>query len=172
MLERVDKKVPPSHLISLIDIIISIILQKFESFGSEAKSIAIEILRKIYEEIKDKYNRYSLYFYRYRFSLHGRLSNGQRVSKYEIPVTRYDFSEFTRRLQTSNMYVVKHALFDLSNYFEKYQINCQKDLFKDPGLTPAITSLVRTILDTAAKFKNKDTTVSLHVPKLWQLLEL
>ena len=121
---------------------------------------------------KDKYNRYFCTFIITVSLLHGRLSNGQRVSKYEIPVTRYDFSEFTRRLQTSNMYVVKHALFDLSNYFEKYQINCQKDLFKDPGLTPAITSLVRTILDTAAKFKIKTQLFPLHVPKLWQLLEL
>ena len=70
------------------------------------------------------------------------------------------------------MYVVKHALFDLSNYFEKYQINCQKDLFKDPGLTPAITSLVRTILDTAAKFKNKDTTVSTACAKALAIIEL
>ncbi|KHC58757.1 serine/threonine-protein kinase MEC1 [Candida albicans P75010] len=155
------KKVPPSHLISLIDIIISIILQKFESFGSEAKSIAIEILRKIYEEIKDKYNRYSLYFLSLPFLSY--MEDYQMVKEFrnmKSPSRAMIFSEFTRRLQTSNMYVVKHALFDLSNYFEKYQINCQKDLFKDPGLTPAITSLVRTILDTAAKFKNKDTTVS------------
>lgn len=155
------KKVPPSHLISLIDIIISIILQKFESFGSEAKSIAIEILRKIYEEIKDKYNRYSLYFLSLPFLSY--MEDYQMVKEFrnmKSPSRAMIFLEFTRRLQTSNMYVVKHALFDLSNYFDKYQINCQRDLFKDPGLTPAITSLVRTLLDTAAKFKNKDTTVS------------
>ena len=146
---------PPSHLISLIDIIISIILQKFESFGSEAKSIAIEILRKIYEEIKTNTIGILCTFIVTVFSY---MEDYQMVKEFrnmKSPSRAMIFLEFTRRLQTSNMYVVKHALFDLSNYFEKYQINCQKDLFKDPGLTPAITSLVRTILTQQQNLKIK-----------------
>lgn len=56
-------KLPQSHLISLIDIIISLIFQKFESFGSEAREIALQILQSIYKQIKDeRHNCYVLYY--------------------------------------------------------------------------------------------------------------
>ena len=155
------QKLPPTHLISLIDIIVSLIFQKFQSFGPEAQDIAIDILKKIYKEIKDKYNRYSLYYlsipfldYMSDFSFVKEFKNMKSPSKLTI------FQEFNRRLRTSNRYVVEQALFDLYNYCRKFQFNCQADYFKDPGLHDTITVLVRTVLDTATHFKNKNNKIT------------
>ncbi|KAI5956361.1 MEC1 [Candida jiufengensis] len=155
------ERLPPSHLISLIDIVISIIFQKFQTFGPDAQNIAIEILKKIYKEIQDKYNRFSLYYlsipfldYMANFNFNKEFRNMKTPSRLQI------FQEFSRRLGTKNQYVVEQALFDLFNYVNKYQINCQKDIFKDSSLHETITILVRTILDTASHFKNKNPKIT------------
>lgn len=161
------QKLPPTHLISLFDIIISLIFQKFQSFGPEAQSIAIDILKKIYKEIKDKYNRYSLYYlsipfldYMSDFSFVKEFKNMKSPSRLTI------FQEFNRRLRTSNRYVVEQALFDLYNYCKKFQFNCQTDYFKDPGLHDTITVLVRTVLDTATHFKNRNRKITSQCAKV------
>ncbi|KAI5964231.1 MEC1 [Candida pseudojiufengensis] len=161
------EKLPSTHLISLIDIAISIIFQKFQSFGTEAQDIAIDILKKIYKEIKDKYSRYSLYYlsipfldYMSNFNFIKEFRNMKSLSRVQI------FQEFSRRLNTHNQYVVEQALFDLYNYFKEYQINCQKDFFKDSSLTDSITVLVRTILDTASQFKNKNPKITSECAKV------
>lgn len=155
------QKLPPTHLISLFDIIISLIFQKFQSFGPEAQDIAIDILKKIYKEIKDKYNRYSLYYlsipfldYMSDYSFVKEFKNMRSPSRLTI------FQEFNRRLRTSNQYVVEQALFDLYNYCKKFQFNCQADYFKDPSLHDTITTLVRTVMDTATHFKNRNRKIT------------
>lgn len=145
------------HLISLFDIIISLIFQKFNSLEYRSKLIAVEILKKLFLELRDKYNKYSLYYFSIPF-----IDNLDKYFKLDSsyrnlikPRSRISyFPEFTRRLQTSNYYVVKQALEDLINYTNKYQIRCQSEDFKDPLSETAISNLVKTLLDTATKFKN------------------
>ncbi|KAG7664292.1 uncharacterized protein J8A68_002207 [[Candida] subhashii] len=161
------QELPSIHLISLIDIIISLVFQKFQTFGSKSRSIAIEILKKIYDAIKDKFNRFSLYFlsipflaYIQEYNLIKRFRNIKPLSRLTI------FQEFNRRLSTSNEYVVKQGLFDLLNYCKEYQIRCQEEYFKEPSLALALTNLVRTILDIASKFKNKNIEISTDCAKV------
>ena len=155
-------KLPQSHLISLIDIIISLIFQKFESFGSEAREIALQILQSIYKQIKDeRHNCYVLYYLSLPFLPYMRDYQVVREFKsMKSPSKPKIFKEFNRRLLTSNVYVVKQALFDLYNYCQQYQDYCQSEYFKDPTMTGIMTALVRTILDTAAKFRNKNPKIS------------
>ncbi|KAI5961667.1 MEC1 [Candida theae] len=161
------QKLPPAHLISLFDIIISLIFQKFQSFGPEAQRIAIDVLRKIYTEIKDKYNRYALYFLSIAFldymSDYGFVKEFKNIKP---PSKLTIFQEFNRRLKTRNRYVVEQALFDLYNYCKKYQFNCQADYFKDPALHDTIAVLVRTVLDTATHFKNRSATITSQCAKV------
>lgn len=155
------KNLPPNNLISLIDIIISLIFQKFETFESKSKQLANEILQKIYSGILDKYKRFSLYYLSLPFISHIQdflpikdFKNVKQLSSSSIIL------EFTRRLKTSNKYVVQQALCDLQNYCEGYQLNCQSDWFRDVSLESQINALVREILDTASKFKLRNEKIS------------
>ncbi|KAK6460211.1 cell cycle checkpoint protein [Scheffersomyces coipomensis] len=166
------QKLPQQHLVSMIDIIISSIYQKFETFDKTSKDLAGKVLKGIYEEIKDKNNQYALYFLSIPFLdylqssdiVSGGFKKIKQISKLVI------FREFTRRLKTSNEYVVQQALFDLTNYCEQYQYNCQSDYFKDAILEPCIGDLVRSILDTAAKFKNKNVKISTACAKALSIM--
>ncbi|CAK9441665.1 uncharacterized protein LODBEIA_P55330 [Lodderomyces beijingensis] len=161
------QNLPSAHLISLIDIIISLIFRKFQTFGQEAQHLAIEILKKIYSEIKDKNNRYTLYYLSIPFLEH--ISDLSLVKEFRNmkPLSRHTiFHEFNRRLCTSNQYVVEQALFDLFNYCQKYQLYCQKEYFKDSSLNSSITTLVRTIMDTATHFRNRCPHISSSCAKV------
>ncbi|ODV81452.1 cell cycle checkpoint protein [Suhomyces tanzawaensis NRRL Y-17324] len=161
------QNLPPNHLISLIDIVISLIFQKFNSFEYKSKLIAVEILKKIYEGIKNKYTRYSLYYLSIPFL--DSIQKYMPISDFKITkhMSRLSiFQEFTRRLKTSNEYVVQQALQDLLNYCQEYQANCQAEYFRDPLLEPSISELVRTVLDTASKFKNRNELISTNCAKV------
>ncbi|KAL6451254.1 MEC1 Serine/threonine-protein kinase MEC1 [Candida maltosa Xu316] len=165
------KNLPSSHLISLIDIIISLIFQKFESFGPEAKDIAIELLKRIYDEIKGNYSRYSLYYLSLPFLPY--MKDYQLVKEFrnmKSPSRSMIFQEFNRRLQTQNEFVVKQALFDLYNYCDQFQINCQSDYFKDPGLASILTVLIRSLLDTANQFRTKTPKISAECARVLSII--
>lgn len=165
------QNLPSDHLLSLIDIVISLLLQKFKTFDARSKDIAIKILQKIYSEIQLKYNKYSLYFLSIPFLDYLQeykpiliFKNIKSISKLTI------FQEFTRRLQTSNEYVVLQALYDLLNYCQKYQNNCQTDLFKDQSLTSSINGLIQTLLDTSSNFRNKNESISTNCAKVLSVI--
>ncbi|CAK7894012.1 serine/threonine-protein kinase Mec1p [[Candida] anglica] len=157
------QKLETKHLISLFDIIISIIFQKFNQLEHRSKLIAVEILKKLFLELRDKYNKYALYFFSVPFvdgldkyyQLHSSFRNLMRQkSKFN------HFPEFTRRLQTGNKYVVQQALADLKNFTTKYQRNCQAEDFKDPLVAKSVSELLRTLLDTAQNFRSKNPKIS------------
>ncbi|CAI5760055.1 unnamed protein product [Candida verbasci] len=152
-------KISSTNLISLIDIIISIVFQKFETFNQEAKIIAVDILRKIYQTIlENELNNYSLYYLSIpflNFKIDFRLFEFKKI---KVLSKKQIFEEFNRRLQTSNEYIVKQALYDLFNYCQQYQLNCQEAFNNDLTLSDTITNLIKTVLDTASKFKNSVST--------------
>lgn len=157
-----------NHLISLFDIIISLIFQKFNKLEHRSKLIAVDILKKLFLELRDKYNKYSLYYFSVPF-----IENLDKYYKLDAsfrnlmkPKSKISyFPEFTRRLKTSNKYVVQQALDDLINYTTKYQERCQNEDFKDPLLEDYISELMRTLLDTASKFKNGNNEISTSCAK-------
>lgn len=157
-----------NHLISLFDIIISLIFQKFNILEHRSKLVAVEILRKLFLELRDKYDKYSLYYFSVPF-----IENLDKYYKLDAsfrnlmrPKSKINyFPEFTRRLKTSNKYVVQQALDDLINYTTKYQERCQIEDFKDPLLEHYISDLIRTLLDTASKFKNENNAISTSCAK-------
>lgn len=154
-------KLETPHLISLFDIIILIIFQKFAQFEHKSKVIAVEILKRLFLELRDKYNKYALYYFSVPFV--GGLDRYYQLDSSFISLLRQKsktnhFPEFTRRLKTGNRYVVQQALTDLINFTTKNQKLCQLDDFKDKDqlVTKSVLELLRTLLDTAQLFKNKN----------------
>ncbi|KAK6197375.1 cell cycle checkpoint protein [Scheffersomyces amazonensis] len=167
-------KLPRNHLITIVDIIISSIYQKYEEFDKNSKDLAVRVLKDIFTEITTKRSsRLVLYLLSIPFLKHievrdiisgGFNKNIKQISRLVI------FQEFTRRLNTSNEYVVKQALFDLTNYCQQYQINCQTEYFKDPMLEVSIGDLIRVVLDTAAKFKTTNESISTGCAKAMSVI--
>lgn len=165
------KNLPSEHLLSLIDIVISLVFQKFKILQNSSKEIAIEILKRIFKEIHDKHNKYSLYFLSIPFIEN--IQDYNPISDFKImkPASRLNyFQEFTRRLKTSNKYVVQQALDDLINYTSNYQLNCQNEYFKDPSLENHVSELVKTLLDTSAKFVDKSEHICTSCAKVLSII--
>lgn len=151
------------HLVSLFDITISLIFQRFAKLSHRSKLIASEILEKLFKELREKYNKYALYYFSVPFI--------PDLDKYYVldatffsvmkPKSKMsNLKEFTRRLQTNNKFVVHQSLDDLSNFVRKYQLSFQGDDFKDSSNEQTISELIRTLLDTAVLFKSKDASIS------------
>lgn len=157
-----------NHLVSLFDIIISLIFQKFTSLEHRSKLIAVDILKKVFGELRNKYNSYSLYYFSVPFikdlDLYYQFDSSFRNLARPKTKSGY-FPEFSRRLKTNNNYVVQQALDDLINFTEKYQKECQEEDFKDPLLEHQISDLIKTLLDTASTFRNTNTSISVSCAK-------
>lgn len=157
------QKLLTDHLISLFDILISLIFQKFTSLEHRSKIIAVQILKKLFHELRGKYTQYSLYYFSVPF-----IKDLERYFKLDStfrnlmkPTSRTNYlSEFARRLQTHNEYVVKQALDDLNIYLDKYQLNCQSEDFQDASMQSHVSHLICALLDTASKFKGTENPIS------------
>lgn len=163
------QKLDAHHLVSLFDITISLIFQKFTTFSHRSKLIAAEILEKLFQVLRDKYNKYALYFFLVPFI--------KDLDKYYVldptfismmkPKSKLSyFGEFTRRLQTSNKFVVHQSLDDLLNFINKYQHSCQEEDFRDSANEQTISELIRILLDTSVQFKSKDPSISTKCAKV------
>lgn len=163
------QKLSLQHLVSLFDITISLIFQKFESLQHKSKIIAVKILEKLFFELREKYKRYALYYFSVPFI--------KDLDKFFVLDATYIgmmrpqlklsyFPEFTRRLQTNHKYVVHQALDDLLIFTLKYQFNCQNEDFRDPANEAAVSLLVRTLLDISVQFKTKDPDISFKCAKV------
>ncbi|EDK38714.2 hypothetical protein PGUG_02812 [Meyerozyma guilliermondii ATCC 6260] len=166
------QKLSTDHLISLFDILISLIFQKFTIFEHRSKIIAVQILKKLFVELRDKYTKYSLYYFSIPF-----IKDLERYFKLDStfrnlmkPTSRTNYlSEFARRLQTHNEYVVHQALDDLNIYIDKYQLNCQSEDFQDNAMQTYVANLIRTLLDTSSKFKSSSSDISKKCAKALSL---
>lgn len=162
------QKLSSQHLISLFDITISLIFQKFDTFQHKSKVIATEILHKLFRELRDKYNKYALYYFSVPF-IKGLdeyfVLDANFISLMKPKSKLSYFPEFVRRLQTSNRYVVHQALDDLLNYTNKYQLTCQRDDFRENGNKESISLLVRNLLDISVQFKTRDPAISTKCSK-------
>lgn len=155
------------RLISLFDVTISMIFQLFPRWESRTKHVAVRILRKMLTELQ-KYKTYALYYFSLPF-----VSDLDKYFVFDAafmsmakPKSKLSyFPEFTRRIQTSNRFVVHQALEDLIHFTQKYQQTCQEEDFKDLSHRDTISNLVRNLLDCAVQFKTKDADISTKCAK-------
>lgn len=153
------------NLISILDIIISSILQKINEFEKESREIAIDILKKIFTVIEKKnYNYFSYFLSLKNFDVINKNEFNLKNLIYNIKINF--FQEFTRRLQISNEYVVKQALLDLYNFLQKFQLKFQSIYLIDHDLEIYVSDLIRTLLDTSFEFKNSDDLICTDVAKV------
>lgn len=157
------------NLVSLFDITISLIFQRFPAFSRKSKIIAAEILDKIFEEIRNKYTKYGPYYYSYPF-VKGLdkyfVLDASSVSMLKLKNNISFFPELSRRLQTSNKIIVHQALDDLINSAHTYQLNWQSESLRDEFSEREISDLVRTILDISVHFRTKDVAISTKCAKV------
>lgn len=150
-----------NNLISLFDIVISLIFQRFGFFEPRSKLVAVDIIKKLFNDLKHLPASYSLYYFSVPFipnliqdyKLDSSSRNFKNIIKPKLK-TGY-LPEFTRRLKTLNKFVVKQALIDLINFTNQYQEVCQTEFSKDTNgsqLT-AVSELINILLDTSYKFK-------------------
>ncbi|EGV65959.1 serine/threonine-protein kinase M1 [Yamadazyma tenuis] len=159
------KKLKLNNLISLFDIIISLVFQKFDSFETRSKLVAIEIINQMFHYIGSLQNDYVLYYFSIPFiphlvseyKLNSNFKNFKNLIKPKLKIGY--FPEFTRRLKTLNKFVVKQALVDLGNFTNQYQDIIQQEFSKDlqtnVNIYESISELINTLLDTSYKFKNE-----------------
>lgn len=157
------QKLLTDHLISLFDILISLIFQKFAVFEHRSKLVAVQILKKLFVELRDKYTKYSLYYFSVPFiqDLERYLRLDSTFRGLMKPTARTNYlAEFARRLHTQNEYVVQQALDDLTIYIGKYQLVCHSGDFQDSAMQPHVADLMRALLDTAAKFRSSSSDIA------------
>lgn len=163
------QKLNSERLVSLFDITISLIFQKFQCLQHKSKQIAVKILERLFLELREKYRKYALYYFSVPFikDLDKYLVLDATFISLMKPKSKLSyFLEFTRRLQTNNRYVVHQALDDLLNFITKYQLNCQREDFKDPACQEYLSVLIRTIFDVSVLFKNKTPEISRKCAKV------
>lgn len=153
-----------NNLISLFDIVISLIFQKFDSLQSRSKIVAVDIIHTLFQHIGSLENNYVLYFFSIPFipnlisnnTMSADFKNFKSMSKPRSKVAF--FPEFTRRLKTMNKFVVRQALRDLRNFTVQYQDIIQQELTRDlqgsMSTGESVSELINTLLDTSYKFKN------------------
>lgn len=157
------------NLVSLFDITISLMFQRFHFFSLKAKKKAAEILDKVFSEIRNNYKKYCQYYYSYPFV--------KDLDKYFILETSSEtmqklkcntspFPELSRRLQTSNKVIVHQALDDLINCGHAYQLMWQSQNLRDDANEREISILVRTILDISVHFRSKEPSISTKCAKV------
>lgn len=156
------------NLVSLFDITVSLIFQRFSIFSLKSKIIATKILEKVFDEISKNYFQYGLYYISYPF-----VEDLDKYFKFKAPAlfklklkkSCILFPEINRRLQTGNKIVVHQALDDLINCAHLYQLKWQTDNLRDDTSKGEISDLVRTLLDTSVHFRSKDGTISTKCAK-------
>lgn len=159
-----------SHLISLIDIIISLIFQKYSTFEYKSKLICVRILQKIYDEINLRKDAFTLYGFTIASSGYDEFMPICGTKRYRPMSTSKVFHEFIRRINTFHEYVVLQALEDFEKYYSKSRQQFQTDYFRDSSLEPLVSELLRTIIDIAYKFKNKNSKISTKCAKVLSLM--
>lgn len=150
-------------LISLFDITISLILQKFETLQYRSRQVAADILKRLFMILDDTYLKYSLYYFSLPFikNLDKYFQASSSIRSIKKPKSKINyFQEFSRRIGTNNKYVVQQALDDLINFITKNQEQCQNEDFKDPNFKPYVSEILKALLDTAAHFKNENVRIS------------
>lgn len=156
------------NLVSLFDISISMIFQKFQLFSYKSKLKAAEILEIIFEEIRTKYKKYVPYYYSYPFvkDLDSYfILKTSAVSMLDLKSKIAFFPELSRRLQTGNKVIVNQALDDLINSAHAHQLSWQKESLRDDTREKEVSMLVRTILDVSVHFRTKDLSISAKCAK-------
>lgn len=157
------------NLVSLFDITISLIFQRFHLFCRKSKIMAAEILSKIFEEIRTKYTKYGPYYYSYPYIKDLDkyfVLNASSMSMLKLKNNLSFFPELSRRLQTSNKIIVHQALDDLINSAYTYQLTWQSESLRDDTSERDISDLVRTILDISVQFRNKEASISTKCAKV------
>lgn len=156
------------NLVSLFDITISLIFQRFQLFSRKSKVVAAEILRTVFNEISINYQKYGPYYFSYpfvknldQFFILDTSSGTMLKLKNNVLL----LPELSRRLQTNNKIIVHQALDDLINSARAHQQVWQSEDLRDESNVKEVSKLVRTILDISVHFRSRDSSISTKCAK-------
>lgn len=142
-----------SKLSIIIDLVISYIIQKYDSFNGKCKIIAQNILKDIFRKDPKFSKEHPSYIYSLAVA-HPELSN---IINRNIQLTKElrvsgILGEFCVRLQSENKWIVLDVLDDLTKFFEIRQFEIQKHDINDGYLSARFSLLIANLLRASSRF--------------------
>jgi len=146
-----------SHLVTILDLSLAIVLQRWESFDVKCKQGAKSLLNAFFDKseafrAKHVHCFFSLSDNDELLDIYTKVH--QVIRKNERPnALLYDIS---RRCQNNNKFVVKQALLDLNRFLVQYQSEFYTSFLPRQAYAPIISTLYAVLLDILYKFKSID----------------
>ncbi|ODV95195.1 hypothetical protein PACTADRAFT_49941 [Pachysolen tannophilus NRRL Y-2460] len=157
------KNLSQSNLSIILDLILSLILQKWSQFSEKTKLESKEILNILFKEhealIKKKYFNY-IFSLSFNPELLGIYNNARVTFPNSIKGTSFSLlHDLTLRSKNENKFVVAQALSDLEYYFKKYQNEFHSSYVNNPSFINYIPVLRSTLLEVSHKFRSSDVEI-------------
>lgn len=150
-----------SHLVTILDLSLAIVLQRWESFNSKCRKEAKTLLSAFFDKselfrTKHVHCFFSLSDNDELLDLYTKVH--QIIRKNERPNSLlYDIS---RRCKNDNKFVVKQALMDLNRFLVQYQTDFYTTFLPRQSYAAVVCTLYAVLLDILHKFKsNNDITI-------------
>lgn len=146
-----------THLVTILDLSLAIVLQRWESFDLNCKKEAKSLLSAFFDKSETFRTKHVHCFF--SLSDNNELLDiytkvHQTIRKNERPNSLlYDI---TRRCKNDNKFVVKQALLDLNGFLVQYQDDFHTSFLPKQTYAPIISTLYGVLLDILHKFKSID----------------
>lgn len=149
-----------SHLVTILDLSLAIVLQRWDSFDDSCKKEAKNLLTAFFDKSeafrsKHVYSFLSLSANDELLEIYSKVHH--IIRKNERPNSLlYDI---TRRCKNDNKYVVKQALLDLNRFLIQYQNEFYTNNLPKPSFAPVVSTLYAVLFDILHKFKSIDDII-------------
>ncbi|CCH42199.1 Serine/threonine-protein kinase [Wickerhamomyces ciferrii] len=146
-----------THLVTILDLSVAIVLQRWESFDNRCKMEAKNLLSAFLEKSETFKTKHVHCF----FSLSANDELLEVYTKVHHIIRKNEKTnsllyDITRRCKNDNKFVVKQALLDLNRFFIQYQSEVYTTHLPRPNFAPVISMLFGVLLDILHKFKLSD----------------
>ncbi|GME81241.1 unnamed protein product [Ambrosiozyma monospora] len=152
------------HLSTILDLLISYLIQKYDTFSDKCKSLAKHVLILIMNKDPKVAREHPSYIYSLNTN-----KNFSDIVAYEVK-PRAILLEFSRRLTSDNKWVVLQVLADCQLFFKTREMDVQKHWLKDPRLVAHFSIFLSNLLAASNKFSVNNVDISTECSKLLAML--
>ncbi|ODV60977.1 protein kinase MEC1 ASCRUDRAFT_18548, partial [Ascoidea rubescens DSM 1968] len=159
------EKLENVHLVSFLDLVVSIIIQRWRLFDQSSKKIGTDILHTIFSNSElmkgDSYYHYYLSLADQEDLLSIYLNTKRNLISVQNDSSFSNLlSDISRRCLNDNKYVVKQSLKDLSKYLDSYVENLYTKIEDEETIKESVIKLINILLETGFKFKLTDFSIT------------
>lgn len=146
-----------SHLVTILDLSLAIVIQRWESFDDSCKKEAKSLLTAFFDKSEAFRSKHVYCF----LSLSANDELLEIYSKVHHIIRKNErpnslLYDITRRCKNDNKYVVKQALLDLNRFLLQYQNEFYTNNLPKPSFAPVVSTLYAVLFDILYKFKSID----------------